>query len=277
MTHHGTYDLATGAHDTRGGFDRPLRTVLVCTSRRCGSTLLGEALYRAGGLGCPLEYLHSGFRPTFARRWHAADLADYVAALYRHRIDATGTLGVKLFWPDLLLTCAERWPDSAADDARGPAGSPVSGPRALDRVTALIDELFPNPTFVHLWRTDPVRQAVSDCRAARTLRWRLFAPGQPDITPTIDVSDITAAIARFAWQRRQWSNWFEATGREPLTLTYERLIADYATVTRRVAIRLGGVDPDAAAAPPRLRRQSDTDSERLAAHYLTTVAGRRAH
>ena len=50
------YDLASAAHDYPIWEGLPRRTVLLCTHPRSGSTLLGEALYFAGGLGCPLEY-----------------------------------------------------------------------------------------------------------------------------------------------------------------------------------------------------------------------------
>ena len=59
-------------------------------------------------------------------------------------------------------------------------------------------------------------------------------------------------------------------------MTYEQLGADYAGTVRQVVRRLGGADPEAAAATPRLRRQSDRDSERLAARYLAARAERRA-
>jgi LPS sulfotransferase NodH len=69
---------------------------LICTHPRSGSTLLGEALYFAGDLGCPLEYFHAGFRPTLAARWGCAGLEDYGRAVHRWRTDPSGTLSVNL-------------------------------------------------------------------------------------------------------------------------------------------------------------------------------------
>ncbi|HYN95039.1 MAG TPA: Stf0 family sulfotransferase [Pilimelia sp.] len=269
------YDLATEAYDRRSGHPRPLRTVLLCASRRTGSTLLGEALHRAGGLGCPLEYLHPGFRPGFAERWGTPDIAGYVAALYRHRIDATGTLGVKLFWPDLTGVCAERHPAEAASFGADLSDDLVGRHRVFGRITELIAEFFPNPTYVYLWRRDALRQAVSDHRAVRSGRWRQFTPTPPDETVTAeDVRRVGDAIARFRYQHQRWREFFAWQGVTPLEVTYEELLRDYPATARRVAAGLGAADPDAAAGPPRLRRQSDGLSEVLAARYLEAAAHR---
>lgn len=269
------YDLATAAHDVDSGYDRPLRTVLVCTSRRSGSTLLGEALYRAGGLGCPLEYLHGGFRPGLAARWGAGDLHEYRRALYRHRIDATGTLGIKVFWPDLLAVGLERCQKEAALYTANLAVEPGLCPLVFSGIADVMAELFPAPTYVRLWRQDLLRQAISDNRAGRTGRWRSLDSPDDGRMPAIEVDDLRASVAQFHHERDLWVRWFEWAGIAPLEVTYEQLTADYPDTVRRVAARLGGTDLDAAAAPPRLRRQSDAESERLAAHYLATTAGRR--
>jgi LPS sulfotransferase NodH len=269
------YDLATAAHDLDSGYDRPLRSVLICTSRRSGSTLLGEALYRAGGLGCPLEYLHAGFRPALAARWGAHDLRAYRLALYRNRIDATGTLGIKLFWPDLLAVCAERFPRDAALYAANLALDPGLCPLVFSGIADVMTELFPQPIHVRLWRRDLLRQSISDHRAARTGRWRSLDMPEDGRLPAIELDELTAGISTFLHQRDLWLRWFEWAGIVPLETTYEQLTADYPGTVRRLAARLGGIDLDAAAAPPRLVRQSDAESERLAARYLTETVGRR--
>ena len=253
------YDLVTADHDWDSGYLAPRRTIVVCTSRRCGSTLLGEALWRAGGLGCPLEYLHAGFRPGFAERWNTPDLDGYLSALYRNRTDAGGTLGIKVFWPDLQLVYAERYPDR-----------PEPG---YAEMAELVAGLFPNPTFVHLWRHDLLRQAISDCRAVRTGRWRLFDAVETRRTPELAVDDITMSVNQFGTQRDRWRGFFAYLGVEPVRLTYEQLVADYPGTVRRLVATLGGADPVAATAAPRLRRQSDVDTERAAVRYLGTLFG----
>jgi hypothetical protein len=95
------YDLSTAKADYPDWAGTPNRSVIVCAHQRSGSTLLGEALYAAGGFGCPLEYFHAGFRPGFAKRWKTDDFRSYLRELYKHRTDATGVISVKMFWRDL--------------------------------------------------------------------------------------------------------------------------------------------------------------------------------
>src|ERR1700761_3198901 len=93
-----SYDLAMAAHDYPAWHGEPRRSILICSHPRSGSTLLGEALYFAQGLGCPLEYFHPGFRPPMAERWHAPEIRRYAQSVKAHRTDPGGTLAVKLFW-----------------------------------------------------------------------------------------------------------------------------------------------------------------------------------
>ena len=105
------YDLSLSANDFAPWEGSPARSIVICSHPRSGSTLLGEAIHFAGGLGCPLEYLHRGFRPTLAARWQAPDLDTYVAAMHRWRTDPSGTVATKLFWQDVEEIAHERAPD----------------------------------------------------------------------------------------------------------------------------------------------------------------------
>src|SRR5712672_1332096 len=102
------YDLAKRESDYPDWKpEKPLRTYLLCSHTRCGSTLLGEAMYYAEGMGCPIEYFHVGFQPTLLKLWDTPDQDSYLKAVYRHRTDPSGSLGVKLFWMDVISLCVE--------------------------------------------------------------------------------------------------------------------------------------------------------------------------
>jgi trehalose 2-sulfotransferase len=271
------YDLTTAAWDADHGYDRPRRSVLICTMRRCGSSLLSEAMARAGGLGCPLEYLHAGMRPTFEARWATADLDAYVHALYRHRIDAGGTLGAKLFWPDLTQLCEARDPDEEAYRCNLLAGPRDRAARAYRGVAGLLAELFPSATLVLLWRRDLLRQAVSDVVALQTGRWRQL-PGVPtdDLpVPVYDRAAIHATLGRFAYQRAQWRAFLAHQRLPHLEVVYEDLARDYAGTLRPLLRALLGDRWDGQVPPPRLRRQGDARSERLVLRYLQAERAER--
>ena len=257
------YDLTTAAADYPEWHGLPERTLLVCTHPRSGSTLLGESIYSAGGLGCPLEYFHRGFRPALAERWQAPDLPTYIQAVYRHRTDPTGVLSVKLFWTDVEETIREkRHTDRNGIDANDSPGVAVL---AHPRILETLREIFPNPSFVHLSRRDRVRNAVSALVAEQTQRWRSL-PGAsptsraPDVT--YDYERILRLMAHSDHCQSQWSDFFATNRITPFELTYEELISKG---SEDLLAALGNSRPPPV---PRLRRQADARSESLVLRFL---------
>lgn len=259
------YDLASARHDYPERDGPPRRTVLICTHPRSGSTLLGEALYFAGGLGCPLEYFHAGFRPSFAQRWGAPDFDSLTAAVRRHRTTPDGTLGVKLFWRDIEEVARDADPALKRFANVPPADVPT------DYYAALADHvlrLFPNPAIVHLWREDRLRQAVSAVLAVETGRWRLIPGATRDDAPAaapFDAERIERIMSYSDYCHGHFRNLFAVMGATPHTLTYESLTADYAGSVRAV---LRHLESDAEPSAPRLRRQTDGMSEAMVLRYL---------
>ena len=268
-----TYDLARAEYDYPQWDGPPRRTILICSHPRSGSTLLGEALTFAGGLGCPLEYFHAGFQPGFSHRWDASDIRAYVAAVWRHRTDPGGTLAVKLFWRDLVET------------AEALGGGPVrlrhsvyqDDPQtdAYRALGVLIATHFPRPVFVHLTRRDRIRQAVSGLAASQTARWR-------DI-PGLAVREGYAAEAGYNFARiddllryartcdAHWERFFVANQVAPYRLVYEDLARDYQATMTPLLRTLGS---KAVAPPPRMRRQADADTEAFVLQYLRDLQAR---
>ena len=259
------YDLASVAHDYPQWEGPPRRTLLLCTHPRSGSTLLGEALYFAGGLGCPLEYFHAGFRPSFARRWNAPDYDGLSAAVRRHRTSPGGTLGVKLFWRDIEEIARDADPALEHFANVPPSEAPAGYYATLAKHVA---RLFPNPQFVHLWREDRLRQAVSAVLAVETGRWRSI-PGatreDASATAPFDADRIERIMSYSDFCHGHFRNLFAAMAATPHTLCYEALTADYGTSVRTVLRHLGS---DAEPRAPRMRRQADEASEAMVLRYL---------
>ena len=259
------YDLASVAHDYPQWEGPPHRTLLLCTHPRSGSTLLGEALYFAGGLGCPLEYFHAGFRPSFARRWNAPDYDGLSAAVRRHRTSPGGTLGVKLFWRDIEEIARDADPALEHFANVPPSEAPAGYYATLAKHVA---RLFPNPQFIHLWREDRLRQAVSAVLAVETGRWRSI-PGatreDASATAPFDADRIERIMSYSDFCHGHFRNLFAAMAATPHTLCYEALTADYGTSVRTVLRHLGS---DAEPRAPRMRRQADEASEAMVLRYL---------
>lgn len=250
------YDLATAGADYPAWSGLPHRTVIICSHPRSGSTLLGEAVHAAGGLGCPLEYLHRGFRPSLAERWDAHDLNAFVRAMHRHRTDPSGVFSIKLFWRDVEEVVAEATGEQAESAIR------------LDEMLDRLNAILPDPTFVYLTRRDRVRQAVSAFIASETSSFRaLPAPLAPvDREVPYDYEGILRQLAVADYSNARWEAFFSATGIAPYRVEYEQLATHYDCTAGAVLAHLGRrVRP----APPRLRRQATAQSERFVLRFLT--------
>jgi LPS sulfotransferase NodH len=268
------YDLATPDHDYPAWSGPPRRTILICTHPRSGSTLLGEAIYFAGGLGCPLEYFHAGFRPTLARYWHAETIGDYIAAVWRNRTDPGGTLSVKLFWRDMVDLALELDRDRFA--ALEGATPEQTTPETYRALAALLAPLFPAPEFVHLQRTDRLRQAVSAVTARDTGNFRAI-PGvgenAPLAEPSFDYAQIERMIGYSDFCHHHWRNFFTAIGETPVSLSYEQVVGDYDRSIGALLTRLGSTGSPP---PARMQRQADGRSEAFVLQYLREYAARTA-
>lgn len=266
------YDLTSAAHDYAERNGPPLQTLLICTHPRSGSTLLGEALYFAGGLGCPLEYFHTGFRPELAGRWQTGTLAAHVQAVHRFRTDPGGTLAVKLFWGDVAAMVAEleparfaSLPESMVDDI---------APETYRAIAAALEPVFPNPRFVHLWRGDRLRMAVSGLTAVQTGVWRRIPDAgiqEPRGQAEYDPARIENYMALADRCHHHWRGFFAAIGAVAYPVTYEELSAAYVPTVAALLSHLGS---SAGVPAVRMLRQADVTNEDFVLRYLRDRASR---
>lgn len=269
-----TYDLSLSANDFAAWHGPPRRSLLICSHPRSGSTLLGEAIHFAGDLGCPLEYLHRGFRPALADRWSAPDLDSYVAAMHRRRTDPSGVFSIKLFWQDVEEIAHERAPN------RFPPPRSVSPDDADDALYreyhAMLAEILPVPTFVLLERRDVVRQAVSALIASQTGLWRSIpglGPSEARAPAEYDYDRILGLISFGQSSADHWARYFRAIGAEPYRIAYEDLARDYAGTVGELLAALGRPN---SAPPQRMKRQSDQVGEAMVLRFLRDHAARTA-
>jgi trehalose 2-sulfotransferase len=265
------YDLSTAAHDYPWWQGPPLRSILICTLPRSGSTLLGEAMYFSSGLGCPLEYFHAGFRPDFEARWQTPNLSEFRDAVWRHRTDPSGTLSVKLMWRDVQELAVETDPVLFVPLTETP---PQHVPVAIYEAAAeLLTGLFPAPTPVHLVRRDRVRQAVSSCIAHDTGQWRAVrdAAMPRNGEPIYDADAIRHQIGYADHSHAHWRNLLRVMPEPPIAIAYEDLLGDFENSLRDLFRELGHEGP---VPPPRMQRQADARSEMFVRQFLMENAQR---
>jgi LPS sulfotransferase NodH len=259
-----TYDLSRAEADFPEWTGAPRRTLVICTQQRSGSTLLGEAIYFAGGLGCPIEYFHAGFRSHFERRWRTQDLRSYANTVHRYRTDPGGVFSVKLFWENAVTLVRELEP--AAFAALAHPSAPLLDRSVHRRIFSTISEFLPNPTFVFLTRQHEIRQAISASVASQTCKWRRFSTYGRPRQAKYDFNEIVGRLAEIQSDNRHWLDFFAANAVEYNSVSYEDLADNYDVTLRRLFDAIGR--PDAPITPPRLQKQADANSEALLEKFL---------
>lgn len=262
---HKPYDLVDAECDYPEWDGPPRRSVLVCTHPRSGSTLLGESLYFAGDLGCPLEYFHAGFRPRFEARWNAYGLDSFANAVWRSRTGPGGVLSVKLMWRDIQELALEE--DSEVFAELDGAPPEAVAPEIYRRLAALVTRILPSPTCIHLYRRDRLRQAVSAMIATQTGQWRSI-PGA-EMTrlrePDYDEETVIRLIGYSDFCHGHWRNLIAAMETPSYAIAYEDLVRDYAGQTGQLLASLGS---SGLSSPVRMRRQADAASEAFVMRFL---------
>jgi LPS sulfotransferase NodH len=273
------YDLATDSADyTPWTAGPPQRSFVVCTSIRSGSTLLGEAMYTVGGMGCPLEYFHVGFQPRFEERWRTRGFDEYRRELFRRRTDPSGSFGLKIFWRDLIVLCEQRYPGTTDGlDLLKPASVAPQGGYAM--AWRVLQALVPNAQYILLARRDKARQAISAFTAVRTGRWRALADAPAaSASPGYDYDTILRTYQHGLHTHRSWVEMFEHAGVRPVEVFYEDLARDLPGTVGRMLDALSCQVPhrERLTQPVRLRRQAGAASEQLLMRFLRERAARRS-
>jgi trehalose 2-sulfotransferase len=270
-----------------------VRSYIVCSTPRSGSTLLCDLLYSTGVAGRPEEYFEA--RAGTGVPPHPGDYleglqsrgtgisedrtppaappySDLRGISYRDHLERTfrlgttdnGVFGTKLMW-------------SQIDDLRT-LTSQLDGYSGL-ALPELLDRLFGAPRYVWMRRRDKLRQAISLWRAIQTREWS-SADATPDSSapgPIYDFEAIDHLVRSLQADDDSWAQHFAAAGSAPLTIYYEDdLERDQTATIERVLDHLGVARPAGWQPAPRLERQADGTNDEWQAAYHRDLSARLA-
>ncbi len=206
-------------------------TVLIASTPRCGSHMLGHAMAATGRLGVPYEYANPANLAEWTRRLDTTAGQETLAALTARRTTPNGVFAIKAHY-------------SHVDGFGGPA--------------AFFD-LWPDLRVVHLVRADVLRQAISYAIAKQTGVWIAGQEPEGDLI-RFDPDLIAACLDDIAVQNARWTAAFALAGIVPLALRYREVAHDTAATVSRVARHAGVLGPDETlAVAATTQRQSRAD------------------
>lgn len=242
-----------------------MKSYLLCCVPRSGSWLLADLLEQTDAAGRPEEYFRPDYRKQWSQEWGIppeGPYSRYVAAALANTATDNGVFGVKTHWYQL------EW---FASQLRALPGASRDATEA-----ALVEQWLPNPHYVHLHRDNTVRQAISYYRAAYSDRWfdlieedegRFISPlPMPEKPDWAHVRYLEESVIS---HERRWKEFFAESGIVPLDIRYEDMTLAYGQTLQRVLDFLGVQLPPGAPLPsPRIKKQADEQTDRLAEEYL---------
>lgn len=189
-------------------FQGDIRPYIICSTPRCGSTLLCDLLTQSGELGVPHEYLN----------------------ISSHGLELMGRFGIDGSDPDLART----YLDTLKRLRTSPNG--VFGLKAHhNQLNILMDppllnEVFPKVQFAQIVRRNRIAQAISFAIAFQTQQWD--STKKKENEPTYDAGLIDQCLAQILNQETEWTYFFQVNAIQPHVIHYEDLLEDSASVCR---------------------------------------------
>lgn len=202
---------------------QPQRSYFVCGVPRSGTWLLCGLLHSTGAAGRPHEYFWRDTERANRRAWRVSSFSDYLSRVLDAGTTENGVFGSKLVWGYM---------SDFVDRLRQEAGTSAGTDRSL------IEQFFPQPHFVWVWREDIAAQAVSWAKAIQTGHWHHWDAGARS-EPSFDFAEIDALAREVVEHNAAWRQWFAENGVEPLSVRYEDLVAGKESVTRQVLSFVG--------------------------------------
>lgn len=227
---------------------QPERTLVIASSPRCGSHMLGHSLTETGRLGVPFEYLNARNLAEWQKRLGAGSPAEVLAALMRVRTTPNGVFAIKAHYTQTDI---------------------IGGAEAL--LAAL-----PAPRVVHIERRDLLRQAISYARARQTGVWISGQQGNGR-SPRYDRDEIEDCLIDLARQNAAWRMAIASAGVPVLRVSFEDASRDIAAHIRAVAGLMEIELPEASvpATPPTARQSREDETAEWIARYLAEMPRRR--
>lgn len=219
--------------------DKPRLGYFICSTPRCGSSLLCEALCLSGVAGVPTEYFDENTKAGFISAW-CIDEVDYLPNLLIRKTTPNGVFGCKAHF--------HQYHDRFGTD-RFPT-------------------FCKNMKYIWLSRRDIVRQAISYSKAVQTNQWASTHTCQ-NPKPTFDYDQIEKYRQQIEYEERMWNRFFVSHGIEPFHIHYEDFCDNLPLVTSTVLLALGVESrhlPDESGLT--LQKQSDAVNENWLERYL---------
>lgn len=213
--------------------------LLIASTGRSGSHLLGHTLQRTGVFGAPFEYFNSRNRKRWESLLGTSTADELMKVLMKRRTTENGVFSLKLHFSHL--------------QELGGAG--------------MLRLLLPAPRVIFLRRRDTVRQAISLVRAQQTDAW---IEGQAELrSPFYDFDRILATHSNILRDNMEWERTLALLRFSRFDLDFEEFLKDRHKVIEDIAHWMDVRLPDKCVEDETpIARQSDEKNNAWYEHFF---------
>lgn len=154
---------------------KPSKVLIIASTGRSGSHMLGHALHENKNFGFPLEYVNPGNIAEWKRRLGKDDFKEVLSEIQQRRTSQNGVFGIKIHYSHIKMF------------------------GGFDQ----LKEMFPDAFYVLLTRKDVLKQAISLSIAGQTGVW---ISGQEPVTdnPQYNFKDIDKCLSETICENASW-------------------------------------------------------------------------
>lgn len=174
--------------------EKPSKILIIASTGRCGSHMLGHALHKTNSFGFPLEYTNPSNLAEWKKRLEIDDFQGVMTEIQRRRTSPNGVFGIKIHYPHI---------------------------KQFGGFANLV-KLFPNAHYVLLSRKDALKQAVSLSMASQTGVW---ISGQKPVNdnPTYDFEHIDKCLRQTILNNSSWRYTLAASGCNYIEMDFDQV------------------------------------------------------
>lgn len=218
--------------DIDGGPAAPSKTIIIASTPRSGSHMLGHSMTKTNAMGAPFEYCNSANLQQWRKILGVEDVRDVLRAIMARRTSPNGVFAIKLHHDHLAV---------------------------LGGLDGAMD-FFPNPHFVQICRGNLLKQAISMSVAQQTGVWISEQAGNGR-KAVYSQPQITRNLRYLASQVAKWQAELAARGLPVLTVEFNQVATDVSAVLARLATHCGIDDFQTIVAPPTIRQSTSRSDE----------------
>lgn len=208
--------------------DKPSKILIIASTGRCGSHMLGHVLHKTNCFGFPLEYANPANLAEWKKRLGKKNLPDVLTEIQKRRTSPNGIFAIKIHYSHLKQ---------------------FGGFHQLAK-------FFPNAYYLHLSRNDILRQAVSLAKAKQTGVW---IAGQKPVNnyPTYIFKEIDRCLRQTILDNSSWRYVLAANGCNYIDMKFEMVLNNLIPSIKKIASFMDVfIDPEKIPEEPVTKKQS---------------------